>query len=77
MADNEGSGNNSYDQARQAFNELNLEDRLFFIVRETVNTAAQALECAFDSLRKEFDATFDSKPQEETPPETTTETETA
>ena len=78
MADQE-TANARYDQAREAFNDLNLEERLTFMVKEFVNTVGDAVEKVVDVVQRECSMAFstadDSATEEDQPAEESSEEE--
>jgi len=68
MEGTQGSRSTQYDRAREAFNSLDLDDRLMFIVQESASMAVQVLDRFVDTLRKECASVFDSSKDEEGAP---------
>ncbi len=58
MEDQDKSQGNTYDQARQAFNDLDMNDRVAFLVKESVNTIARALEMAAETIEHDCATIF-------------------
>ncbi len=60
MEGSQKSKHSRYDHARQAFNELGLDDRVLFLFRESLNTAADAFEKASEMVRADCARIFNT-----------------
>lgn len=47
-----------YEQARTAFEELSIEERTLFLIKETINTIAAGVDDAVDKVSQEFETMF-------------------
>lgn len=66
-----------YEQARTAFEELSIEERTLFLIKETINTIAAGVDDAVHKVSAEFDTIFrdaaenGAQAHEEAPPKKT------
>ena len=58
MSDQHNSHDHTYDQARQAFSELDLEGRVTFLIKESVNTFVYAFEEVAQGFARECGTIF-------------------
>ena len=58
MTEHQDPRNPQYERARQAFEDLSIEDRAVFLVQETVSTVVRGIEEAGRTLSREIDALF-------------------
>ena len=59
MAKTQDPRREQYDQARSAFEELSIEDRVLFLLKETITTVADGIERAGRTVANELDAVFE------------------
>ena len=65
MTDQQDPSHEQYNQVRDAFSDLKIEDKTVFLIKETVNTIVQGVEEAARSIIEEFDSMFGGEPAEE------------
>ncbi len=65
MTDQQDPHTEQYDRARDAFDDLPIEDKTVFLLKETVNTIVQGVEEAARSILDEFEGLFGEAPAEE------------
>ena len=70
MTDQQDPRHEQYDRARDAFDDLAIEDKTVFLIKETVNTIVQGVEDAARSILDEFDSMFGEAPAEDAKTET-------
>ena len=61
MAKTQDPRREQYDQARAAFEELSIEDRVLFLLKETITTVADGIERAGRTVAEELDALFEER----------------
>ncbi len=62
MADQQDPRQKQYDRARDAFEDLKIEDKTVFLFKETVNTIFEGVETCARSIADEFGAMFEEAP---------------
>ena len=65
MTDQQDPRHEQYDRVRDAFEDLKIEDKTVFLIKETVNTIVQGVEEAARTIIEEFDSMFGGEPAEE------------
>ena len=65
MTDQQDPRHEQYDRVRDAFDDLKIEDKTAFLIKETVNTIVQGVEEAARTIIGEFDSMFGGEPAEE------------
>ena len=65
MTDQQDPRHEQYDRVRDAFEDLKIEDKTAFLIKETVNTIVQGVETAARTIIEEFDSMFGGEPAEE------------
>ena len=58
MTDHQDPGHAAYDQAREAFDSLELEEKAVFLVKGAVKTVLDAVEAVTDTIRDECSSVF-------------------
>lgn len=58
MTDQHEEFSSKYDQAREAFNDLDLEGRVAFLVKESVNTFVHAFETFAETVSRDCASVF-------------------
>lgn len=64
MADQQDPQQTQYERARDAFEDLKIEDKTVFLLKETVNTIFQGVETCARTIVDEFGAMFGDAPAE-------------
>ena len=67
----------TYDQARDAFNHLGLDDRVSFLISESINTVAAAVVKVAESVQSSCADIFGNDRHGDDPPEAAPESESA
>jgi len=62
MTDQQDPRKERYDRARSAFDELKIEEKTLFLIKETVNTIVEGVEEATRSIFNEFETLFGDVP---------------
>ena len=62
MADQQDPRQEQYNRARDAFEDLKMEDKTVFLLKETVNTIFEGVETCARSISDEFGAMFGEAP---------------
>ena len=65
MTDQQDPRHEQYDRVRDAFDDLKIEDKTVFLIKETVNTIVQGVEEAALSIIEEFYSMFGAEPADE------------
>lgn len=63
MTSQEDPRHEAYEQAREAFERLELPDRFSFLVKEAAGTIACGVDRVIRAVEEEFDAVFSSREQ--------------
>ena len=65
MADQQDPRQEQYNRAREAFDDLKIEDKTVFLLKETVNTIFEGVETCARTIAGEFGSVFGDAPAEE------------
>ena len=75
MADNQDPRSEAFQQAEEAFSNLELDQKARFLAQEAVGTALEGIECLMDYVIEEVDSLFADEPSPAAASQDSAETE--